>query len=200
MIRPAFCKNSMAAAHRRATSRCASWCRNRPTSVTMPIVCDDPRSASLVTTAGLMSTHTILHPRRQHVADADAVQHRRQHQHQPHVLERRRVAILRLDAGPSSSRAAARRRGCCRPGRTSTSWRMHSCITPDVSTPCSTAWLQPAGAADRVDRAHVMAMAAFDRLAGLEVDAERGAEQRAARRRGPPGRCRRAARRRSRRG
>ena len=39
--------------------RCfASWCKNRPTSVTSPIVCDDPRSASFVTTAGLMSTHT----------------------------------------------------------------------------------------------------------------------------------------------
>src|SRR4249919_3044111 len=34
--------------------------RNSPTSVTMPMVCDDPRSASLVTTAGLMSTETIF--------------------------------------------------------------------------------------------------------------------------------------------
>ena len=37
-------------------SRPASWWRNKPTSVTRPIVCDDPRSASFVTTAGLMST------------------------------------------------------------------------------------------------------------------------------------------------
>src|SRR5205814_721752 len=36
----------------------ASRRRNNPTSVTMPIVCDEPRSASLVTTAGLMSTQT----------------------------------------------------------------------------------------------------------------------------------------------
>src|SRR5205823_6076372 len=33
----------------------ASCRRNNPTSVTIPIVCDEPRSASLVTTAGLMS-------------------------------------------------------------------------------------------------------------------------------------------------
>ena len=33
-------------------------CRKRPTSVTTPTVCMEPRSASLVTTAGLMSTHT----------------------------------------------------------------------------------------------------------------------------------------------
>ena len=55
---------------------------------------------------------------------------------------------------------------------------MHSYITPDVSTPCSTACAQAAGAADGVDGAHVMAMAAFDRLAGFEIDAERGAEER----------------------
>ena len=51
-------------------------------------------------------------------------------------------------------------------------------MTPDVSTPCSTACAQPAGAADRVDRAHVVAVPAFDRLAGVEVHAERRAEQR----------------------
>ena len=38
--------------------------------------------------------------------------------------------------------------------------------------------LQPAGAADGVDRAHVVAMPALDRLAGVEIDAERGAEER----------------------
>ena len=65
------------------------------------------------------------------------------------------------------------------PARTySTPWRMHSYITPDVSTPCSTACFQAAGLADRVDRPHVVPMPAFDGLAGLEVDAERGAEQR----------------------
>ena len=37
---------------------------------------------------------------------------------------------------------------------------------------------QAARAADRVDRAHVMAMAAVNRLAGFEIDAERRAEQR----------------------
>src|SRR5438552_14295452 len=39
-------------------SLAASWCRNKPTSVTIPSVCAEPRSASFVTTAGLMSTHT----------------------------------------------------------------------------------------------------------------------------------------------
>src|SRR6266542_2626976 len=37
-----------------AASADASWRRNSPTSVTIPTVCDDPRSASFVTTAGLM--------------------------------------------------------------------------------------------------------------------------------------------------
>src|SRR4030095_8071334 len=37
---------------------------------------------------------------------------------------------------------------------------------------------QPTGAEDRVDRAHVMPVAAFDRFAGLQIDAERGAEER----------------------
>ena len=38
----------------------ASCCRNNPTSVTRPIVWLDPRSASFVTTAGLMSTQITL--------------------------------------------------------------------------------------------------------------------------------------------
>src|ERR1700722_5348575 len=38
----------------------ASSPRNWPTSVTMPTACPVPRSLTLVTTAGLMSTHTIL--------------------------------------------------------------------------------------------------------------------------------------------
>jgi hypothetical protein len=37
---------------------------------------------------------------------------------------------------------------------------------------------QAAGAEDGVDRAHVVPVAAFDRLAGFEIDAERRAEQR----------------------
>src|SRR5262249_6316700 len=40
------------------SSRLARWCRKRPTSVTTPTVCIEPRSASFVTTAGLMSTQT----------------------------------------------------------------------------------------------------------------------------------------------
>ena len=77
---------------------------------------------------------------------------------------------------------------------------MHSYITPDVSTPCSTACLQPAGAADRVDRAHVVAVAAFDRLAGVRGRRRATCRTAPARRRGRRARCRRAARRRSRRG
>ncbi len=38
----------------------ASWWRKRPTSVTTPTVCVEPRSLSLVTTAGLMSTDTTF--------------------------------------------------------------------------------------------------------------------------------------------
>ena len=37
------------------------------------------------------------HPGRQHVPDADPVQHRREHDHQADVRQRRRVAVLRLD-------------------------------------------------------------------------------------------------------
>src|ERR1035441_7061414 len=37
-----------------------SRCRNRPTSATMPTAWPVPRSLTLVATAGLMSTHTIL--------------------------------------------------------------------------------------------------------------------------------------------
>src|ERR1700730_299783 len=38
----------------------ASRSRNRPTSVTTPTACPVPRSLTLVTTAGLISTQTIL--------------------------------------------------------------------------------------------------------------------------------------------
>ncbi len=40
-------------------SASASVRRNRPTSVTMPMAWPEPRSASFVTTAGLMSTQMV---------------------------------------------------------------------------------------------------------------------------------------------
>ena len=55
---------------------------------------------------------------------------------------------------------------------------MHSNITPDCSTPLSTAGSQTAGAEDRVDGAHVVAVAALDRAPALHVDAERRAVER----------------------
>ena len=51
-------------------------------------------------------------------------------------------------------------------------------MTPDVRTPCSTACRSPPARKIGVDRAHVMPVAAFDRFAGFEIDAERGAEER----------------------
>src|SRR5439155_18947239 len=42
------------------TSARESRSRNRPTSVTTPTACPVPRSLTLVATAGLISTHTIL--------------------------------------------------------------------------------------------------------------------------------------------
>ena len=51
-------------------------------------------------------------------------------------------------------------------------------MMPDFSMPAATAVRDPAGAPDRVDRAHVVAMAVFDGMAGVEIDAERRARQR----------------------
>ncbi len=50
-------------------------------------------------------------------------------------------------------------------------------MMPLVSTPLSTAGMDAAGAIDRVDRAHVMPMAARHRRARFEIHAERGAEE-----------------------
>ena len=54
----------------------------------------------------------------------------------------------------------------------------HACMTPDCSTPVATAVAMPPARADRVDRAHVIAMAVLDRMTGVEIDAERRARQR----------------------
>ena len=114
-----------------------------PTSVTSPIVCDDPRSASLVTTAGLMSTHTTGTHAGQHVSDADAMQHRRQHDHQAGRGQHLGVAILRRDRCRSSCRAIGPSSRML-PARTnSTPARTHSTITPLFSTPDSTAPRMP---------------------------------------------------------
>ena len=51
-------------------------------------------------------------------------------------------------------------------------------MIPDFRMPCSTACAEAAGAADGVDGAHVVVVPAFDGAPGLEVDAERRAEQR----------------------
>ena len=76
---------------------------------------------------------------------------------------------------------------------------MHSNITPEVSTPLSTAARRPPARVDRVDRAHVVPVAAFDRRARSPGRRRARCRTAPARRRAPPGRCRRAARRRSRR-
>ena len=134
----------------------ASWWRKRPTSVTTPMVCVDPRSLSLVTTAGLMSTRHHLDPRRHHVADADAVQHRAQHDDQ----RRRRPAPRRSgpapSSGPSPSRAAGRRRGSSRPARRGRRATCSACITPCDSSPDADRRRDAAGAPDGVDGAHVL--------------------------------------------
>ena len=144
----------------------------------MPIVCDDPRSASLVTTAGLMSTQTtcthagsmLPTPMPCSIVDSTSTS--------PTPVERGGVAILRLDqvhhrvgkrtvvADAAGEDVVDVVRGCTRTSRRT------------VSTPCSTAGADAAGAVDRVDRAHVVAVAAFDGRAGFEIDAERRAEQR----------------------
>ena len=51
-------------------------------------------------------------------------------------------------------------------------------MMPERSTPLSTAASDAAGAVDRVDRPHVVAVTFLDGRAGVEIDAERRAEQR----------------------
>ena len=63
----------------------------------MPRACDEPRSASLVTVAGLMSTQTSGIEAGQDVAGRDRVQHGRHHQAEADVGELGAHRALALD-------------------------------------------------------------------------------------------------------
>ena len=105
------------------------------------------------------------------------MQHRRQHDHQADSLERVRIPVLRrddvghrIDNGTIVADAAGKDVVDTLPNAL------------DHHSALQDAWLDggadSAGGVDRVDRAHVMAVAAADRRARLEIDAERRAEQR----------------------
>src|SRR5262249_44675598 len=110
-------------------------------------------------------------PRRQHVADPNPVQHRRQDDDDADLFERSGVPILRLDeihdrlrqrtivadaAGEDYIDAAA-------------DALVHDPARQDALLDGRT---DPAGPADRVDGPDMVAMAAFDGDAPVEIDAE----------------------------
>ena len=105
------------------------------------------------------------------------MQHRRQHEHEADAIERSRVAVLRLD---EIHHGVRQRTIVAHAAREHVVHAVHDAVVHHAGGEHARLdrAAQAAGAADRVDRAHVMAMAAFDRAAGLEVDAERRAVQR----------------------
>ncbi len=163
--------------------------------MTMPTVWKLPRSASLVTTAGLMSTQTRAHAGRQHVADGDAVQHRREHQ---------------AGAAPAARSAASRFCACDHVGdhvghravvadaageherRARLDERVHEAAGDHALVDGG---LDGAAAADGVDGAQVMLVTAGDRRAVLEADRPAMCRTGCSRCRGWPRRCRRTRRR-----
>ena len=146
--------------------------------MTTPTVCDGSAVAQLRHHRRVDVDADDAHPRRQHVADADAVQHRRQHQHQLHVRRAppRSAPAPRPDPSrvrqrPVVADAAGEHEVDAVRARTRTS-------RPTVSTPLSTAARMPPARLIGVDRAHVIAVALLDRRARSQIDAERRAEER----------------------
>ena len=72
----------------------ASWWRKRPTSVTTPMVCGRSAVAQLGDDRRVDVHRHHLDPRWHHVADADAVQHRAQHDDGADVGQRLGVVVL----------------------------------------------------------------------------------------------------------
>ena len=130
----------------------------------MPIVCVDPRSESLVTTAGLISTHTTLTHDGSMLPtpmlcsiDDSMIDH-------VDAGERLGIGVLRRDEvhdrlgqrAVVSNRAGEEVADAVRVTRVHDAGRQHA---------GSDGLGDAAGAADRVDRAHVIAMAVLDRMA-----------------------------------
>ena len=99
------------------------------------------------------------------------MQHRRQHQHQLHALQRCSVPILRVDdvrhrvgQRPVVANAAGEDVGHVAADALVHDARREHALLDGLT--------QPTRAVDRIDGAHVVAMAAFDRLPGFQVDTE----------------------------
>ena len=151
--------------------------QEQPVSVTMPTVCDDPRSPSLVTTAGLMSIQTTRTADGSMLPTPMPCSMLASMSTIDTSFEALRVAILRRDeihhrfrqravVANASGQDVRRRRA------------FPLVENPALDDPLLHRLANAADPADRVDRAHVVMVSALDRPPGFEIDAERCAEQR----------------------
>src|SRR4029453_14139336 len=113
----------------------------------------------------------------QHVAHANPMQHRRQDHDNAHALQGGRVPILRLDQIHHGLRQRAIVADAAGEYDVDVSDGafVHEAAGEESLLDGRA---DPAGPADRVDGADVMAMAAFDSDAAVEVDPERGPVER----------------------
>src|SRR5579871_141829 len=116
----------------------ASKPRNCPTSVTTPTAWPVPRSLTLVTTAGLMSTHTILTQLGSMLPVAIECSIDPRHSTRPAPFScsayascARFISVIVSGSGPSSRKLPASTNG--------TPWVTHACMIPVFSRPDSTA-------------------------------------------------------------
>src|SRR5665213_881255 len=119
-----------------------SGSRNRPTSVTTPTACPVPRSLTLVATAGLISTHTILTQLGSMLPVAMECSIEPRQITSPAGFSSAAyascaafISVMVSGRGPSSRRLPASTKGIL--------LRTHSNITPDFRRPLSTAPAMP---------------------------------------------------------
>ena len=158
-------------------ARAASCSRNRPMSVMMPIAWALPRSASLVTVAGLMSTRHQRDRRGQEVPGRDRVQHRRHHDREADVRQLGAHRPLALDhVGVDVGQRAVVADGAHQHERLAgLHHRVHDAAGEDAGLHGRG---DRAGRADGVDRAEVVLVPVRHARPLGQGDAQGGAEQR----------------------
>ena len=151
--------------------------RNGSTSVTRPIVWNVPRSPSLITVAGLMSTQTTFTQAgsRLPVAIECSAVAIRSAKPTPWIASRIRSwatseSVITSGSGPSSRIEPA--------STTSTPALTHSYMIPEVSDTALDRPGDPARSPDGVDRSQMVLMTMLDRLAERQRNAQARAEQR----------------------